>query len=150
MDNSIIIALIAVGSATAASIPGILAYFNQRRMAASDATQILTDAAVTLIEPLRKQIIDQSARIAILEKENSDLKTQLGVLIRKNAYIEDLEVTKDKLEEHIAVLTGRIETLERTLKNVIDAFRKYIENPGIVGGDQMIELLKDIEVQTRL
>lgn len=136
----------AVVASFAAAAVGVIPYFLTRRETSkekAEADKTAVETSKTLYEAL-------AARVSQLEAENENLRKQLTMMQKQNAYMADLEATKNELEQHVEELTGRISTLERTLKVVIDAFRKYIENPGIDGGDEMIELLKDIEGQTRL
>lgn len=136
----------AIITALAASIIGIVPYFITKR----ETLKEKRESDKTTVETARLMYEGLSVRVTQLETENDNLRKQLNIMLKQNAYLTDLESTKYELEAHVGELTGRIETLERMLKVVIDAFRKYIENPGIDGGDTMIAMLKDIEGQTRL
>jgi predicted nucleic acid-binding Zn-ribbon protein len=133
----------AIIAACAAALVGIIPYFLTKR----ESIKEKAEADKTAVETARLMYEGLAVRVTQLETENDNLRKQLNIMQSQNAYMADLEITKGELEQHVDELTGRISTLERTLKIVIDAFRKYISNPGIDGGDQMIELLRDIENQ---
>jgi TolA-binding protein len=147
MDNSITIALIAVGTALVSSVPGVLAYFNQKRLSASDATQKITEAAVRLVDPLQNQIDSQQARIETLEKENVRLREKIAILSKKNEYITELEMSKERLEEHIALLSAKLDIQGRMIQTLINAMRGFIHAPTQDQCEAMEKLLDDMEKQ---
>lgn len=136
----------AIIAALAAAMIGIIPYFMVRR----ETLKEKRESDKTTVETARLLYEGLAQRVTQLETENTDLRRQHDMLRKENALMIDVQAAKYQLEQHVDELSCRIETLERTLKVVIDAFRKYIENPGIDGGDQMIAMLKEIEGQTKI
>lgn len=136
----------AIIAALAASIIGIVPYFLTKR----ETLKEKRESDKTAVETARIMYEGLAARVTQLEAENENLRKQHDMLRRENALMIDLQAAKYQLDQHVDELSCRIETLERTLAVVIDAFRKYIENPGIDGGDQMIAMLNEIEGQTKI
>lgn len=140
MDSAVLIALIGAAAAALAAVPGLLAYFAQRRAGRVDALERMSDAAVALVEPL-------TARIESLEGENADLRRAIEGLARRNARLEGLEFERTRLETRLAVLTARLESLERANRRLTDAVRAYLKSPSREAGRQIEKLLAQVENQ---
>ena len=82
MENNIVAIIIAI----VAILPGSIALFMQRKKGNAEATDIITDTAMSLIEPLRKEIAE-------LRKELDDLRVE-NVLLRRWAEALSIEVSK--------------------------------------------------------
>jgi len=124
---AIIIACIGAGA-------GILPLLKPR----PDTSGEIVKAAESLIKPLREEL-------ECVRKENADLSKQVEILMQKNIYTADLEGVRDELQEKVTSMQGRIETLERMNKHLIEAFREYISNP--VDKTKFSSMLDDMERQ---
>ena len=89
-----------------------------------------------------------ATRVSQLEAENDNLRKQHEILHKENTYTSDLQATKYELEAQVSELTCRIDTLEITLKTVIDSVRVYIINPE--NNADLDKLLVDIEGKLNL
>lgn len=138
MDAAVLAALIGAAAAALAAVPGVMAYFAQRRTGRADVLERMSGAAVTLIEPLQ-------ARIESLETENADLRRAIEGLTRRNARLEGLEFERTRLETRLAVLTARLESLERANRRLTDAVRAYLKAPSREAGRQIEKLLAQVE-----
>ena len=69
--------------AAIAAIPGILSYRNQRRQADADAGESLTSAALSLVNPLRAEVIELRQRMTEQETLLANQRTDLDRLQRK-------------------------------------------------------------------
>jgi predicted RNase H-like nuclease (RuvC/YqgF family) len=136
----------AIIAAVAAALVGVIPYFMTRR----ETRKEKGEADKTAVETARLMYDGLALRIEQLEKENQDLRAQLNMMQRQNAYLTDLEAAKYQLEAHVEELTGRINTLEQSLRVVIDAFKEYMINPVPEAADKMLVLLKDIEGQIKI
>ncbi len=140
MDGAALGALIGAVAAALAAVPGILAYFGQRRAARADVLERMTGAAVALVEPLQ-------ARLETLESENADLRRAVDGLTRRNARLEGLERERTRLETRLALLTSRMESLERANRRLTDAVRSYLKAPSREAGRQIEKILAQVENQ---
>jgi len=60
-----------------AAAPGIAALIAGRQKLRAEASNILSDAAIQLVEPLQKRVTALEARVACLEAENDTLRTKV-------------------------------------------------------------------------
>ena len=88
---------IAGAVAAASTLTAVVAMFSMR----SDRTRNFTDAAVSLVEPLREQQARLQDRIVALEAETSGLHSEIAVLQTENRNlrkrVRDLEAENETL-----------------------------------------------------
>jgi hypothetical protein len=79
MDTSLIVSLIALMGA----IGGVITAIATRRKTASEASQVITEAAMKLIEPLNKRIEVLEKLTQRQEKEIRGMRHGIGLLIQQ-------------------------------------------------------------------
>ncbi|QKT07944.1 hypothetical protein HUN08_12660 [Gordonia sp. X0973] len=86
MSSGAWIELLGTGAVSAVAGAGISAVFGRRKIAAevrqTDAStaDVIAQTAVTLLEPMRQQINELTARVAALEAENHQLRDHIKKL----------------------------------------------------------------------
>jgi cell division protein FtsB len=107
--------MIPVIVAIVAAIPGILAFFGQRRKDKTDAAEKITAAALDLVEPYQKRVAEMENQIsklrtglAAVEAENSKLKTNIELLVKENQVLRAENNT----------LTCKISDMERQITDL--------------------------------
>jgi hypothetical protein len=110
---TLVSAVVASGGFTA-----IVSYYVNKRKTNIEASEIAVDISIKMVETMDNRLKKNEERLVKLEKENSDLRMQIDILLTKNAYITDLEFTKYELEAHVNELTGRVSLLEHAIRNI--------------------------------
>lgn len=152
MDSEVLKYVIpAVVGAIVAGVVGVIPYFRSRKTTVLEDAQAelsVSEAVRNSIESAKLMYDGLGERIIVLEKENKDLKLQVGVLNKNNAYISDLEATKYELEAQVDMLNSRMELMETQIKIVLAAFRVFLDAPHSPNSDETTRLrvmLNDVE-----
>ncbi|NPU89967.1 MAG: hypothetical protein HPY87_08845 [Fervidobacterium sp.] len=105
IDIDIIIPLLV---AIFAAMPGILAYFNQRRTVEvnedgvrTDAANKIAETAIQLLEPLNAKIEEQKAHMAKQDELIKELENKIKELMQKVEALEKENKRKDQEKEQL-------------------------------------------------
>lgn len=105
MDKEIVLPLILAGIA---ALPGLYGLYRQSRKDKVDNADTISDAALALLEPYRKEVAELRAKIENLECEllrEREKRRELEALnVQKDAKITEMQAEIDELRSQVEAL----------------------------------------------
>jgi chromosome segregation ATPase len=132
--NDFLDIMVPVAVAIVATIPGFLAYWSSRRKAPADAAEVITEAAVHIVEKFEKQVAGLEAKVDALNVELDATKSEMR---RSNVEMLQAQGQIRLMEKEIIILRGenvRLTDFAAACKVTIENLTTLLRENGF-GGD---------------